>query len=187
MNSVPYFVPFCMKTTRRLTLIALISLAWLAVVAAVAVAQEKASGLKRQLVGTWTLVDVYFEWQDGRKTQPYGPNVKGRLALDQNGHFGFQVIGAHRPKFKSSNRREGTPEENATVVRMTESFFGTYSFNDADHTITLHLDRAMFPNWDGSDRKYRVVFKGGEMLTVGPPTGSATGSYIPNQLWKRPN
>ena len=47
-----------------------------------------------------------------------------------------------RPKFRSSNRREGTPEENATVVRMTESFFGMYSLNDADHTITLHLDRA---------------------------------------------
>jgi|GEM_PF-1611532 len=176
-----------MKPPATFTLTALVSLVWIPAATGVAVPQEKASPLKQQLVGSWTLVDVSFEWQDGRRTHPYGPNAKGRLVLDQHGLFGFQVIGADRPKCKSSNRRERTPAENATVVRLTELFSGTYSVNDADHTIPLHLDRAMFPNWDGTDRKDRVVFKGGEMLTVGPPTPSATGSYIPHQLWKRPD
>ncbi len=176
-----------MKATCRVTLAAFASLVLVAVGGGAAVAQEKASMLKQHLVSAWTLVDVYFEWQGVRRTQPYGPDVKGRLVLDQNGLFSFQVIGANRPKFASSNRREGTPEENATVVRMTESFFGTYSVDEADQTITLRLEHAMFPNWDGSDRKHKVVFKGAEMLTTGPLTPSTTGFYIPNQLWKRTN
>ena len=176
-----------MKAPYRVTLAAFASLVLAAVGGGAAVSQEKASTLKQHLVRTWTLIDVYFEWPGGRRTQPYGPDVKGRLVLDQSGLFSFQAIGADRPKFSSSNRREGTAEENATVVRMTESFFGTYSVDEADQTIILHLERAMFPNWDGSDRKYKVVFKGDEMLTTGPPTPSTTGSYIPNQLWKRTN
>jgi len=170
---------------RKVTMILIISITLTILFIAGFPRSGGAQQMKQQLGGAWTLVDVYFEWQDGRRTQPYGPNVKGRLWIDPTGLFGIQVIGADRPKFKSSDRREGTPEENATVVKMTETFFGTYTLNDAEQTITMQVERSIFPNWDGSVRKYGVVFKDGEMLTVGPPTPSGTGSFIPNLLWKR--
>ncbi len=128
---------------------------------------------------------MYLEWQDGRRTQPYGPNVTERLWIDPTGLFGIQVIGADRAKFKSGDRRQGTAEENATVVKMTETFFGMYTLNDAEQAITMQIERSIFPDWSGSVRKYKVVFKDDELLTVGSPIPSTAGSFIPNLLWKR--
>ena len=170
----------------RITAVRLLfGLLWLAAAANPASAQEKAAPLKPQLIGTWVLADVYFDWQDGRKTQPYGPNVRGRLVLDTGDLFSFQIIGANRPKFKGSNRRDGTAEENAIAVGQTESFFGTYSINEADHTIAAQIDRAIFPNWDGTERKYKIVLNDNEMRMVSPLNQSAAGNYVPTLWWKR--
>jgi len=148
-------------------------------------AQEKAITVQKELACTWTLVDVYFEFLDGRRVKPYDPNVKGRLIFDEHGLFSLQITGANRPKFASSNRREGTPDENATVVRQTESIFGAYSLDAAAHTIVLHLERSMFPNWDGTDRVYKFTISGDELLTVAPEVSSACGTYVPHHTWKR--
>lgn len=141
--------------------------------------------VKRHLVGTWTLRSQYMKYQDGSTFEPYGPDTKGSFMLDQNGRFSFQVIGANRPKFKSGARREGTPEENAAAVYNTETFFGTYTVNEASQVITLHLERAILPNWDGVDREYKLILKGDELSLVGPPTPSAKGPMVPYTDWHR--
>jgi hypothetical protein len=148
-------------------------------------AQERPMTAQLELAHTWTLADVYFEFVDGRRVKPYGPNVKGRLIFDEHGLFSLQITGADRPKFISSNRREGTPEENATVVRQTESIFGTYTLDAAGRTIVLHLERSMFPNWDGTERAYKFTISGDELLTVAPDVPSANGTYVPHHTWKR--
>jgi hypothetical protein len=35
----------------------------------------------KNLVGTWTVVSVTYE-QEGKKIEPYGPNVKGTIRRD---------------------------------------------------------------------------------------------------------
>ena len=150
-----------------------------------AMGQQRPETLKRQLVGSWTLKSQYMKLQDGSTFEPYGPDTRGFFVLDQIGRFSFQVIGANRPKFKSGARREGTPEENAAAVFNTETFFGTYSVNEADHILTLHLERAILPNWDGIDRVYKILIKGDELQLVGPPTPSSRGPMVPYTDWAR--
>ena len=147
--------------------------------------QQQAATLQRQLAGTWTLSSQYMKMPDGSRVEPYGPGTKGSLMLDPTGRFSFQVIGANRPKFKSGARREGTPEENAAAVFNTETFFGTYSVNEADHILTLHLERAILPNWDGIDRTYKIILKGDALQLEGPPSASSRGPMIPYTDWAR--
>jgi len=45
-----------------------------------AVGQQKT--LKELIVGTWLLDSVYDQVQDGRKNEPWGPNVKGIVMFD---------------------------------------------------------------------------------------------------------
>lgn len=161
------------------------SIAVLVVTGVAAGAAAQQSTLAQQLVGSYTLNSVTFDYQDGTKADLYGANVMGSLMINPNGRFAFQIIGANRPKFAASNRREGTPAENAAAVYMTESYFGTYTVNPADNSITLHLERAIFPNWDGVDRKYTATLNGNELQLAGPPTPSAKGMYVPRQVWKR--
>ena len=150
-----------------------------------ATGQQQPQTLKQQLHGSWTLDSQYMKLKDGSTFEPYGSGTKGSFMVDPNGRFSFQVIGANRPKFKSGARREGTPEENASAVFNTETFFGTYSVNDADHVLTLHLERAILPNWDGVDRTYKILLKGDKLELEGPATPSAQGPMVPYTAWSR--
>ncbi|MBV8356047.1 MAG: lipocalin-like domain-containing protein [Candidatus Eremiobacteraeota bacterium] len=144
-----------------------------------------AQTLAQQVMGSYTLVSVTFDYQDGTKADLYGADVMGSLMINPNGRFALQIIGANRPKFAASNRREGTAAENAAVVYNTESYFGTYSIDAANRTVTYHIERAIFPNWDGAERTFSIAVTGNGLQLSGPPTPSAKGNYTPRQVWKR--
>jgi hypothetical protein len=141
------------------------------------------------LVGTWRYDSFAVKYVDGQTPQgvapnPYGANASGYFIVDGTGHFVMGIIG-ERPKFAGSNRRDGTPEEYAAVVRSTELIFGTYTIDEAKHTMVAHIERAMFPNWDGGDRTWAFTIDGDELHQIFPVTPSAAGSYVPSAIWKR--
>jgi Lipocalin-like domain len=68
-----------------------------------AVGQQKT--FKELLVGTWALDSVYDESTDGKKTNPWGPGVKGLAMWDGNGRYSWQMMSADRSKAASDNPR----------------------------------------------------------------------------------
>src|SRR5262245_7275584 len=96
------------------------------------------------LQGTWVLVSSVVE-RDGKATDQFGPGVRGMMSLDAHGRFMFTIIGAGLPKFASSNRAAGTPEENQAVVAKSIAVFGRYSVNAADKTLLFRIEAATFP------------------------------------------
>ncbi len=116
-----------------------------------AIAQQRS--LKEQLAGTWTMVLCEAVQDDDTK----GPLVIGSDPADQyifteNGYFSFQAV-ADLPKFASNSRMKTTTEENKAVVEGLIAYYGTYTVNDADKTIALHVERSSFPNLNGGIRK----------------------------------
>jgi hypothetical protein len=172
-----------MKAILKRTLTVLAGLGVIVSVAGSVGAQQQT--LAQQIIASYTLVSITFDYENGTKADLFGANVMGSLMLNPNGRFALQIIGANRPKFAATNRREGTAQENAAAIYMTESYFGTFSIDAADHSVTYHIERAIFPNWDGTDRKFSIVVNGDILQLSGPPTPSAKGSYIPRQVWKR--
>ena len=126
----------------------------------------------KDLVGTWTLVSA----------DAYGPNPKGTLMFDANGHFSSQFIRSDLPKYASNNRAQGTPEEYKATVQGYIGYFGTYSLNGTD--LLFHIEGSSFPNWDGTDQKRTNVSVTGDQLQYSQPTPSAGGSPIV-VVWKR--
>ena len=171
-----------MRTTRFIGLSILSAMA-LAAVTVKDIRAQNQQTLAEQMVGARTLTAVTLQYQDGTSVNPFGPDVKGSLMIDRNGRFSLAIIGAQRPSFVSNIRFQGTPEENAAVVRATEIFFGTYSLNETDKTITFHLERAIFPNWDGTDRKFTIAFEGKQLELVGPPTPGPNGTFNTHVVW----
>jgi hypothetical protein len=135
------------------------------------------------LVGTWTLVSITLE-QDGKKTDFYGPNPRGQVKYDPNGHVLFIITRSDLPKFASNNREAGTPEENKAVVQGSIAYFGTYSVNETDKTITTHIESCTFPNWNGTDRKSSFNISGDE-LSITVITTPSTGTGTAYLVWKR--
>ena len=54
--------------------------------------------------------------------------------------------------------------------------FGTWSVDEADKTITLHIDGALFPNVEGTDGKQTVSVSGDEITLV---------SQFGSNVWRR--
>jgi hypothetical protein len=140
------------------------------------------STLKEQLAGTWTMVSNVNTHPDGTKYEALGPNPRGVFILDANGHFAITIIGEGRPKFASNSRLQGTANENQSAVHGAIAYFGTYTANEADHTINFHIERCTFPNWDGTDQKRSVTITGDEMKYTNT---AASGGGKAELVWKR--
>ena len=74
---------------------------------------QSAKSDKERLIGTWTLVSI-TSGEGANQTLSGdwpGPNPKGTMMVDANGRFSIMAVRSDLPKFGSSNRMSGTPEE----------------------------------------------------------------------------
>jgi hypothetical protein len=132
--------------------------------------------LKEQLIGTWTIVLGEAVQPDGTKRPLLmGSDPAGQLIFTDSGHFSFQAA-VDLPKFASCDPMKRTPEENKAVVDGSIAYYGTYTVNDADKTIAIHIERSSFPNLNGTVGK-RVVtaISADEMKYINPePIGGGS-------------
>jgi hypothetical protein len=141
-----------MKLTARhiATFAVAASLIGLLLLAAPGIAQT--ASIKDRLVGNWQLVSVTIN-----DNQPYGKNPTGTLFVDADGRFSVIVISA------------------GTASNM--AYFGTYLVDDADSTVTLHIDGGINANATGRTYKRAVAINGGQ-LTVNTIVSAANKNVI---------
>jgi len=117
---------------------------------------------KEQLVGHWQLVSVAIH---GRA--PYGDNPQGSMFFDSGGHYSVIVISGGR----------------ANDI----SYFGTYTVEDANNTITLRVDASSGggANVVGRDVKRLVTIDGDQLIVVNELSSGSPGGV--KVTWKRAN
>jgi hypothetical protein len=146
----------------------------LALVPSAAVSQQKT--LKEQLVGTWILVSCDDKAADGT-TLPFCVNPAGTLSFDASGRYVEVIAARGRPKFTAG--RNSPADEYKAAARGFGANFGTWSANDADKIITLHVEGALFPNREGTDENDVVTIVGDELRLV-------EASPVPSvEVWRR--
>jgi Lipocalin-like domain len=162
----------------------------LAVVAAISLAafgartaeNQKSGSLAKKIVGAWTLTSLVLD-QDGKKSEPYGPGAKGTTMYTSSGRTAVVIVRADLPKFAANNRTQGTAEENKAAVAGSIAYFGTFDVNEADKTLTVHVEGSTFPNWVGTDQKRTVEFSGDEMKWINK--APSMGQGVATVTWKR--
>ena len=137
----------------------------------------------KELVGAWTLVSITVNQGGQKKNEPFGPAPKGSLIFERNGQFSITVTRSDLPKFGSSSRVAGTPEENAAIVQGSIAYFGTYSVGVEDHLVTVHVEGSTFPNWVGTDQKRLFTIIGDELRYTNFNRSSGEGTAL--VVWKR--
>jgi hypothetical protein len=165
-----------MTVIYRIALATFMGFALTVTIASYSIAQQQ------QLIGTWLLVSEITEFPDGKRLEGFGGNQKGILIFDRKGHYSSQLTGASRIKF-ASTRLQGTPEENKGVSTGSLAHFGTYSVDAAGTTLTFHVERSSFPNWDDTDQKWSIIKLAGDDLTLGVARTSSGGKA--ELVWKR--
>ena len=151
----------------------------LALLAGSAVGAQKTKVNKRQLVGTWMLVS---NTGSNPNSRTFGPN-DGVAIFEANGRFSLSLVRSDLPKLASNNRDTGTPDENRAIVQGSIAYFGKYSVSEADGTVTLHIERSSFPNWNGTDQKRLIISLTANELKYTNPAASVGGTA--ELAWKR--
>ena len=170
-----------MKTICRTALAALAAFALAAFVAR-AGDNQKTTSLDKQLVGAWTLAGNVLD-QGGTKSEPFGSGAKGTAMFTSNRRVAVIITRVDMPKFASSNRTTGTPEENKASVQGSIAYFGTYDVNGADKTLTMHVEGSTFPNWTGTVQTRTIELSGDELKFINK--NPSMGQGVVTVTWKR--
>jgi hypothetical protein len=142
--------------------------------------------LREQLAGAWTLVSWEQANADGSKLQQFGNNPKGVAFFDMAGHYIISVMRSDRANFQIDSfaqLAQISAEEAKATALGTITYFGTYSVNETDHAMAIHVEASSFPNWNGTDQDRLFEITQDQLkLTVRPPRGGHV-----DVLWMRAN
>ena len=116
-----------------------------------------AQSAKEQIIGAWTMTSADSVRPDGSKVPVFGSDPKGIMIFSRDGHFALIQMRAELPRIAANSRDQGTPEENKAVVSGSIAYFGTYSVNEADKTLTLKLDGSTFANILAAGEQKRII------------------------------
>ena len=127
-----------------------------------ALAQSAAKSLKDQMVGHWQLVSVTVNGGT-----PYGATPQGSMFLDAAGHLSVIVI-------------SGGGARNI-------AYFGTYTIDDADKTMSIHIDGSSGGNGTASGRTFKRVLQvqDNEVVITNQTRTGAPGRV--KETWKQAN
>jgi hypothetical protein len=135
----------------RLSFFACSAMLGLVFVSSSALAQQQQT-LRQQLAGAWEVVSLGNP--EGAVAKVVGTNPKGYLGLSGSGKFVFVLRNPNRAK--NAGRADGMA-----------AAFGSWSVNEADKTLTLHIDGAMDSSAEGTDAKSTISLNGDELRATG--------------------
>ena len=121
------------------------------------------------LVGRWRLVSYEACTSAGETRYPLGRHVVGQLFYDVRGNMSAHAMRVDRSMFVSDDSGSGTDAEVRAAFEGHTSYFGTYTIDPSNRTVTHHVHGASYPNWMGHDqiRYYRI--DGPHLVLSSPP------------------
>jgi hypothetical protein len=136
------------------------------------------------LEGTWVMDSAYEVLADGKRTTNYGEHPKGLLMIDKGGRYSLQIYRPDRPKFASSIKVTGTPEEYREAVLGSSTHTGRVSIDAENHKLVFMIEASSFPNWEGSRQVRDYTFQDGT-LTYSVPAGASGNGTVAYSVWRR--
>jgi len=109
-------------------------------------AEGQAKLLKQQIVGTWTLAAWEQTLADGTKVKRFGDHPKGIHVFMPDGRFFLMIARRDLPRIASKDSLNPSPEEAKALSVGTIAYYGVYSVNEKDRTISETLEASTFPN-----------------------------------------
>lgn len=140
--------------------------------------------LRSTLAGSWKLVSFHSQDSSSQKNYPFGKDAQGRLIYEPNGRMAVQVMDSGRPKFTSGDPLATSEAEVRAAFGGYTAYYGTYSVNTAEQTITHNIEAALLPNWAGTSQKRQYEFDG-KYLTLKGPLLLGGVQWVVSLVWQR--
>ena len=108
----------------------------------------------------------------------------GYLIYDSSGHMAAQLMRLDRPTAIDCGTSDPAPSDNSQSVNGYDAYFGTYTIEEARHTITHHLEGALVAADVGKNlvREFQVS---GDKLIIIVRTKAPKANQIRTLTWER--
>jgi hypothetical protein len=139
------------------------------------------SALRDRFLGTWKLVNIEQRNAKGEVIAPSSAapaKRTGYLIYDPAGYVAVSIMPVGRSKYAGA---QPTGDEAKAAITGYAAYFGTFSLNEADASVTHHLQGSLNPGM-APDQKRFFEFAG-DRLTLKPPA-SANGNQS-RLTWER--
>ena len=140
---------------------------------------------KEQFYGTWTIVASEIQSTGGEVVRPFGDNPKGVIIYDSGGNMSIQLYSMSRPQFSAGDQTKGTDDENRAAVAGSICYFGKYSVDEQEGTVSHKVDASVFPNWNGAEKKRFYKFEGDTLTLSTPPIPHGGETRTGMFVWKK--
>jgi len=129
---------------------------------------DSSGAASKRFVGTWKLILMQLESPEGEISYPMGHDASGLLMYDDNGNIALQVMRSGRPVIDVA--KPGLPpEDEKAIVSGYTALYGTYDVNEADKTITYHIQASLAPSLTGKDLVRSFEFIDNKLVIKTPP------------------
>ena len=146
--------------------------------------KSSTASLKGRFVGTWKLVNIEQRNAKGDVIPPAAsaasgnPNRTGYIIYDPAGYVAVSIMPVGR---KKNAGPQATDEEAKAAIAGYAAYFGTFTINEAEGSVTHHLQGSLSPGM-AADQKRFFEFSGNR-LTLKPPA-AANGNQT-RLTWER--
>jgi len=128
--------------------------------------------------GAWELASI-VRFGPGGEELSRNESSTGFIMYDSSGTMGVVIQGADRAPYAGD---EATPEATLAAFRSYTSYFGGFTVDPDEGTVTHHLRGSMNPGGAGSDYVRHYTFSE-DRLTLQPPAGADGG--VVRLTWRR--
>jgi hypothetical protein len=141
------------------------------------------------LVGAWRLVSIETLRSNGEVIYPfYGKHPEGLLIYDPSGWMSVQIVSDPKPLVPKADSREvflaSTPTEKAAAADGYYAYFGTWTVDAANSTVTHHIEQSFYPGEMGESGVRRMSISG-KLLTLVAKTHEMGEDHERKLVWER--
>ena len=127
--------------------------------------QGQKGQLAKRIVGAWRLVSV--------EGQPPGlpgfyDRPTGLIVYDSSGTMSVQIANRGGRRRFAGGLAAGTEQEKARAFDSYFSYYGTYTVDDAEETVTHHVEDSSYPDLRGRNHVRWVEFQGNDRMALIP-------------------
>jgi hypothetical protein len=138
------------------------------------------------LLGAWRLESAVEVFDDGERSDEFGPNPAGYLCYNPAGIVSATLGDSARLPVSAGDPQGGTNDDYQQMARRFIAYAGPFTVDVANGTVTHHVDVSLFPNWQGHDQVRRVTIEDGRLSIIASKRTSTDGRTFHSELiWRR--
>lgn len=135
---------------------------------------------RREVAGTWALVDHRTTLPTGEVRKNFGPAPRGLFIFHPDGHTAVQIVDPDRPDARPD---EATEAELRSLHRTYLAYFGSYDVDPSTKRIVIHTTADLNAVNTGIDQIRGYSFDG-DLMYLQPPAATA-GAPVSRITWRR--